>query len=444
MNNDNMNQLAKDEHIAENVKAKRSALYGYDAIGGIWRRVAVDTSGNFNISASISGADGAITDGVSSSIKATVKDLTNSNPLTVAITDGNGDQITSFGGGTQYTEGDTDATLTGTVSMAEGASNTATPLQLDASNNLKVSVQNSSIPVTDNGGSLTVDGTVAISNASIPVTDNGGSLTVDGTVAISNTTFPVTDNGGSLTVDGTIAATQSGTWTLGANSGVDVGDVTINNAAGASAVNIQDGGNSITVDGTVTANAGSGTFAVSAASLPLPSGASTETTLSSINTKTPALGQATMANSQPVAIASNQSAIPITDNSGSLTVDAPVGTPVFVRLSDGSSAIATLPVSIAATVATKEQRASTPSQTSVSVTNTNTAILASNANRLGFSIYNEGAATCYLKLGSTASTTSYTVQITSGGYYECPFNYTGAVDGITSAGTAQLRITELT
>ena len=39
----------------------------------------------------------------------------------------------------------------------------------------------------------------------------------------------------------------SGT-TLGANSGVDIGDVTINNAAGASAVNIQDGGNSLTVD----------------------------------------------------------------------------------------------------------------------------------------------------------------------------------------------------
>lgn len=36
--------------------------------------------------------------------------------------------------------------------------------------------------------------------------------------------------------------------TLGANDGVDIGDVTINNAAGASAVNIQDGGNSITVD----------------------------------------------------------------------------------------------------------------------------------------------------------------------------------------------------
>lgn len=35
---------------------------------------------------------------------------------------------------------------------------------------------------------------------------------------------------------------------------------------------------------------------------------------------------------------------PVTDSGGSLTVDAPVGTPVFVRLSDGTSAIATLPV----------------------------------------------------------------------------------------------------
>ena len=83
-------------------------------------------------------------------------------------------------------------------------------------------------------------------------------VTITGSVA-------VTDNAGSLTVDGTVAATQSGTWILGANSGVDIGDVTINNAGGASAVNIQDGGNtisiddagsSITVDGTVTVTDG--------------------------------------------------------------------------------------------------------------------------------------------------------------------------------------------
>lgn len=40
-------------------------------------------------------------------------------------------------------------------------------------------------------------------------------------------------------------------------------------------------------------------------------------------------------------------AVHVDDNSGSLTVDAPVATPVYVRLSDGSAAISTLPVSLA-------------------------------------------------------------------------------------------------
>jgi hypothetical protein len=54
----------------------------------------------------------------------------------------------------------------------------------------------------------------------------------------TNGVLAIQDNGGSITVDGTVAATQSGTWSVG-----------VTNAAGASAVNIQDGGNSITVDG---------------------------------------------------------------------------------------------------------------------------------------------------------------------------------------------------
>ena len=40
-------------------------------------------------------------------------------------------------------------------------------------------------------------------------------------------------------------------------------------------------------------------------------------------------------------------ALNIADAGGSLTVDAPVGTPVFVRLSDGTNAVTTLPVSLA-------------------------------------------------------------------------------------------------
>lgn len=46
--------------------------------------------------------------------------------------------------------------------------------------------------------------------------------------------------------------TGAATSALQTQPGVDIGDVTVNNAAGASAVNVQDGGNSITVDGTVT------------------------------------------------------------------------------------------------------------------------------------------------------------------------------------------------
>jgi len=44
-------------------------------------------------------------------------------------------------------------------------------------------------------------------------------------------------------------------------TGTDIGDVTINNAAGAAAVNIQDGGNTITVDGTVATTSAANTTA---------------------------------------------------------------------------------------------------------------------------------------------------------------------------------------
>ena len=155
-------------------------------------------------------------------------------------------------------------------------------------------VSSEATTITDQTGqvmkNMGVNGRVYVdaSEVAVPVTDNGGSLTVDGTVSVTNaagaSAVNIQDGGNSITVDGSVTAI--------AQPGVDIGDVTVNNAAGASAVNIQDGGNSITVDGTVTANAGTGPW-------------------------------------------------PVTDNAGSLTVDAPVGTPVFTRLSDGTSALTT-------------------------------------------------------------------------------------------------------
>lgn len=50
------------------------------------------------------------------------------NAQAVAIVDGAGAQITTFGGGAQYTEGDTDATITGTAMLWEDAADTLKPV----------------------------------------------------------------------------------------------------------------------------------------------------------------------------------------------------------------------------------------------------------------------------------------------------------------------------
>lgn len=129
--------------------------------------------------------------------------------------------------------------------------------------------------------------------------------------------------------------------------------------------------------------------------------------MSAINSAYP-LGQSTAAASIPVVIASNQA-------------------------------------SQAAPLVVKEQRAATSSVTSVANSAASFTALASNANRLGATIYNDdAAATVKVKLGATASATSFTVQMAAGGYYEVPFNYTGVIDAIASAATGSLRVTELT
>lgn len=172
-------------------------------------------------------------------------DLTNSNPAVVAIVDSNGDQITSFGGGTQYTEGDTDASITGTAMLMEGATNTLLPVQ--------------------------------------------------GTVA-----------------DGLLV-------NLGANNDVTVSGVSTE-AKQDTIIGHLDG-----VEGLLTTIDGD---------------------TGNISTKIDTIAGAVSGTEMQVDVVSMPTTT-VQDGGGSLTVDAPVGTPVFVRLSDGASAIATLPVSLA-------------------------------------------------------------------------------------------------
>jgi hypothetical protein len=185
-------------------------------------------------------------------------------------------------------------------------------------------------------------------------------------IASNQTAIPVTDNGGSLTVDGTVAATQSGTWN-------------INN-----------------VSGTIS----------------LPTGAATESTLSTLNGKVTAC------------------------NTGAVTISTalPAGTNNI-----GDVDVLTLP-----DVAIKNY--STSAVTSVVSAATSTSILASNVNRRMAIMVNDTDRNTYVKLGATASTTSFSYKLSPGQILELPIPiYTGAIDAIWDASpTGSMRVTEIT
>ena len=383
------------------------------------------------------------------------------------------------------------------------------------------------VPVTDNSGSLTVDAPVA-TPVFVRLSDGGAAIT----------TLPV-----SLASVPSHAVTNAGTFavqsTNQANSWVDIGDVTINNTGWWSAVPIQDGWNSITVDGTVNTNNGPATTA----STTMQNAATGTGNGTSINTDgygfvwfqvtttgTSSLifegsndwgttwstvisyfsGSATSINTggynspnglylAPCSWIKLIRARVSSWTSGTVTVVGTV-TPLtwffpasnanlylngtVVAWGNGTSSSGTVRVTLASdstgtlawvtnlsqlwgqaiamgtgvrsagtqrvTVATddlvptKEFRSTTPSQTSPSITTSSTSILASNANRIWATIYNESGSTCNVKLWATASATSYSAQVAVWWYYEVPFNYTWAIDWIVASGTATLRVTELT
>lgn len=95
-------------------------------------------------------------------------------------------------------------------------------------------------------------------------------------------------------------------------------------------------------------------------------------------------------------------------------------------------------------VAVGAATASTATLTNVASSATTVQALAANTARVGCTVYNDSSAILYLKFGTTASTSSYTVQIPAGGFYEfgAPV-YTGRLDAIWSAANGNARITEL-
>jgi hypothetical protein len=83
--------------------------------------------------------------------------------------------------------------------------------------------------------------------------------------------------------------------------------------------------------------------------------------------------------------------------------------------------------------------------TTVASAAADTTLKALNRNRIGMTVYNDSTSTLYLKYGTGASATSYTVRISGGGYWEMPVPiYTGAVNGNWVSADGSAYVTELT
>lgn len=235
-----------------------------------------------------------ITDGTD---VADVLDLASSNPLTVAVVDGSGTQVTSFGGvGTQYTEGDVDATITGTAMMMEGAANTLVVAPGTAADGQLVNL--------GVNNDVTVTGTVSVTG-----------VATEATLATLLTS--------SQLIDDTVVTLGTDTYTEATTKGQTIGAV--RRDADTTLVNTTNEIGPLQMD----ANGRLKVEAFSGETLPV------------------SLSSTTITGTVAVTQSGTWDEVGINDSSNSITVDAPVGTPVFVRLSDGASAIATLPVSLA-------------------------------------------------------------------------------------------------
>ena len=82
--------------------------------------------------------------------------------------------------------------------------------------------------------------------------------------------------------------------------------------------------------------------------------------------------------------------------------------------------------------------------TSVAGSATSVTLLAANSNRLGGTVFNDSASDLYIKMGATASASSFTIKLFQDDYWEAPFRYTGVIAGIWASAIGNARITELT
>lgn len=217
-------------------------------------------------------------------------------------------------------------------------------------------------------------------------------------------------------------------WTQGGGTEATALRVTLANDS-TGLVSVDDNAGSLTVDGTVTANLAAGANNigdVDVLTLPAdPLGANADAVVAagatgSISAKLRRLTQGVEDLKTTIVLAAGSAAIgKLSANSG-------------VDIGDVDVMSVVLPTTNA-----------TSAVTSVADTATSTTLLSASAARKGFRIYNDSTAALFVKYGTTASATDFTVKLAADGYLEENF-YSGRVDGIwASDASGSARITSL-
>lgn len=429
------------------VSATTAALTIAGSDGTNFRYVKVDNTGVLKVDPS-----GTTTQPVSGTVTVTQSTASNLNATvtgTVTANIGTSGSLAldaTLTGGTQRTkisDGTNNAALTNTTpagteqalivrnipSGTQAISGTITAVQATASNlnvtavasgnfnNASVSATGSAVPAlgTFIGGSdgtllkavrVATDGTVRIDPTGTTTQPVSGTVTVTQATGsnlnavVSGTITANIGTSGSLALDATLTGgTQRTKISDGTNNAALANTTPAGSEYGVIVRNIPSG--TQTVTGTVIVTQATAGNLNTTANIGTTGGIALDATLTArLNT----LGQKTSANSAPVVLASDQSAIPV-----------------------------------------KNESATTGTTTTVASSATTVTLLASNPSRKGATFFNDSTvAFLYLKLGATASLTSFTVKIAPSGYYEVPNNYTGIIDGIWNTASGNARITQLT
>lgn len=404
-----------------------------------------------------SSSNGNITDGVDTAIKATVKDLSNSNPLATQIMDANGDAITSFGGGTQYTDGDADATPTGTVALGFDGTNVKA-LATDSSGNLQVDIL--SMPA---GGSGLTDAELRASD--VKVTLDGESVPVTGT--FWQATQPV-----SGTVTANLSATDNAVLDNIVSNQTDKSQFT-KITDGTLTATVRDTGSSDSLNVAIVDASGNQITSFGGDTSLLATSAKQdtiighvdgiETVLGTIDTDTGAMVTDLAAievlltgiDADTDAI---KTAAQLIDNaiSGSeMQVDVvgalPAGTNAIGKLAANSGVdigdvtlnnALNAGTSDASTIRVTESTGATATLSNVSGSASSVTLIAADTSRRKVVLYNDSTEDCYVKYGSTASTTSFTWLMAAGSHIE-EEHYNGIITGIWNSATGSMRVSEI-